>query len=211
MPDARSARLDQLDDPRQQVGLQLAHGLALTELGRLQEAASVFDAAAQRAEQRKVVGTTRRDLLLARARLALLREEPAAARALWQQLSELGDAQVPIALALSAELEAVSQGPAAALAQAERHLAAFDAGPLTLEQPYARVRLLMVSAQALLALDRPGDALAALDGVQRLEVSLVGSAADRGVTPPGQQAQALRAQAEGALKPRVAAAAPPRP
>ena len=152
LPDARSARLDQLDDPRQRVGLQLAHGLALVDLGRLQEAAQVFDSAAQLVEQRKVVGTTRRDLLLARARLALLRGEHDAAQALWRQLQNQGEAQAPMALALSAELEWAVQGPAAALVLAQRHLAAFDTGPAALEQPYAQARLLALSAQAQLAL-----------------------------------------------------------
>jgi len=182
MPDARGTRLDQLDDPRQRAALHLARGQALVELGRLQEGGAEFDAGARLATERKVAGTTRRDLLLAQARLALLQGATAAAQARWRELQPGGQAQVPLALALAADIEAATEGPAAALALASRHLAAFDAGPAALEQAYARQRLLMVSARALSALGRAAEARVMLDEVQRLASAIRGSA---GAASPG--------------------------
>ncbi len=195
--------IDKLDDPLDRLVVETARAAVDFDRGLTADAFATLERWGRVADAKQVAGTVRTSARLEQVRLAVLAGRTDEARVIWRQVQAgpIANPNRAAALASEAELVLAEAGPAAAAPLAAHHLAALSAGPRMSEAPYARVRLLAVSAKAALAMARASDAVGLLEEALALDAQL----ADPSLSLRRLSLLTLRAEAELALGQREVA------
>ena len=195
--------IDKLDDPLDRLVVETARAAVDFDRGLTADAFATLERWGRVADAKQVAGTVRTSARLEQVRLAVLAGRTDEARTIWGQIQAgpIANSNRASASASEAELVLAEAGPAAAAPLAAHHLAALSAGPRMSEAPYARVRLLAVSAKAALAMARASDAVGLLEEALALDAQL----ADPSLSLRRLSLLTLRAEAELALGQREVA------